>query len=185
MLVQNCYTDEDRHQFVTGSLTTGPNVFVDGLSDTAKSDAGPHHRWGTGALWDNITVNGNALDIQNRGNLGSGHGWAGANEVAYNCYASSGYVVQKPPGAHNWLIGSIGSIKNGTVYVGPHDPGDFDSGGTIYKLALNGTVLGTFGKVGKLVKEFGTTAALDCRTENDLWVGEIWNWRAQRVTLRR
>jgi autotransporter-associated beta strand protein len=80
-------------------------------------------------LWDNITINGNALNIQNRGNLGSGHGWAGANEVAYNCYASSGYVVQKPPGAHNWLIGSIGSIKSGSVYVGPHDPGDYDSSG--------------------------------------------------------
>ena len=26
MLVQNCYTDQDRHQFVTGSLTTGPNA---------------------------------------------------------------------------------------------------------------------------------------------------------------
>lgn len=129
-LVQNCYTDEDRHQFVTQSLTTGPNVFVDGLSDTAKSDAGPHHRWASGALWDNITVNGNALNIQNRGNLGSGHGWSGANMVAYNCYASSGYVVQKPPGAHNWLIGSVGSIKNGTVYVGPHDAGDYDSSGS-------------------------------------------------------
>ncbi|TAK93318.1 MAG: hypothetical protein EPO07_18315, partial [Verrucomicrobia bacterium] len=76
-LVQNCYTDEDRHQFVTQSLTTGPNVFVDGQSDTAKSDAGPHHRWASGALWDNVAVNGNALDIQNRGNLGSGHGWSG------------------------------------------------------------------------------------------------------------
>jgi len=129
-LLENCYTDEDRHQFVTQSLTTGPNVFVDGLNDSAKSDCGPHHRWGTGALWDNVTVNGNALNIQNRGNLGSGHGWAGANEVAYNCYASSGYVVQKPPGAHNWLIGSIGQIKNGTVYVGPHDAGDYDSSGS-------------------------------------------------------
>ena len=129
-LVQNCYTDEDRHQFVTQSVTTGPNVFVDGLNDTARSDAGPHHRWASGALWDNITVNGHALNIQNRGNLGSGHGWAGANCVAYNCYASSGYVVQKPPGAHNWLIGSVGQIKNGTVYVGPHDPGDYDSSGT-------------------------------------------------------
>jgi hypothetical protein len=27
--------------------------------------------------------------------------------------------------------------------------------------------------------------AIDCRTENDLRVGEVWNWRAQKVTLRR
>ena len=129
-LVQNCYTLKDRHQFVTQSLTTGPNVFVDGLSDTAYSDAGPHHRWGTGALWDGVTVNGNNLNIQNRGNLGSGHGWAGGNAVAWNCDADGGFVVQNPPTAHNWLIGSIGPIENGTVYVGPHDPGTYDSHGS-------------------------------------------------------
>lgn len=128
-LVQNCYTLKDRHQFVTGSLTIGPNVFVDGLSDTAYSDAGPHHRWATGAIWDNITVNGNNLNIQNRGNLGTGHGWAGGNEVAWNCDADGGFVVQNPPGAHNWLIGSIGTIENGTSYVGPHDPGTYDKHG--------------------------------------------------------
>ncbi len=129
-LIANCYTRQDRHQFVTGARLNGPNVFVDGLSDTAYSDAGPHHRWATGNLWDNITVNGNTLDIQNRGNLGTGHGWSGANCVAYNCDADGGYVVQNPPGAHNWLIGSLGKINNGTVYVGPHDPGTYDSPGT-------------------------------------------------------
>jgi len=128
-LVQNCYTLKDRHQFVTQSLTTGPNVFVDGLSDTAYSDAGPHHRWGTGAIWDNVIVNGNNLDVQNRGNSGSGHGWAGANEVVWNCDANS-FIVQNPPTARNWLIGSIGPIRNGTMYVGPHDPGTYDSHGS-------------------------------------------------------
>jgi hypothetical protein len=27
--------------------------------------------------------------------------------------------------------------------------------------------------------------AIDCRSENELWVGELANWRAQRVTLRK
>lgn len=129
-LVKNCYIRQDRHQFVTQSLTTGPNVFVDGLSDSARSDAGPHHRWATVAVWDNITVNGNNLNIQNRGNSGSGHGWAGGNCVVYNCDADGGYVVQNPPTARNWLIGSTGAIENGTAYVGPHDPGTYDSHGT-------------------------------------------------------
>jgi hypothetical protein len=57
--------------------------------------------------------------------------------------------------------------------------------GEIYKLQLNGQVVGRFGKAGKMPKEFGMVNALDCRAENDLWVGEIWNWRAQKVTLRR
>jgi hypothetical protein len=129
-LVRNCYTRQDRHQYVTQSNTDGPNAFVDSVSDAARSDAGPHHRWATGALWDHIEVNGHALNIQNRGNLGSGHGWAGGNCVAWNCDASSGFVVQNPPTARNWLIGSIGTIKAGTVYVGPHDPGTYDAHGT-------------------------------------------------------
>src|SRR5204863_8758441 len=57
--------------------------------------------------------------------------------------------------------------------------------GEIYKIQLNGQVVGRFGKAGKMPKEFGMVNALDCRAENDLWVGEIWNWRAQKVTLRR
>ncbi len=57
--------------------------------------------------------------------------------------------------------------------------------GEIYKLQLNGQIVGRFGKAGKLPKEFGIVNAIDCRTENDLIVGEIWNWRAQKVTLRR
>jgi hypothetical protein len=128
-LVQNCYTLKDRHQFVTQSRTIGPNVFVDGLSDTTYADAGPHHRWGTGAIWDNVTVNGNNLDVQNRGNSGSGHGWAGASELVWNSKAA-GFIVQNPPTARNWLIGSIGPIQNGTMYVGPHDPGTYDSHGS-------------------------------------------------------
>ena len=57
--------------------------------------------------------------------------------------------------------------------------------GEIYKVQLGGQVVGKFGKAGKLPKEFGMVNAIDCRTENDLWVGEIWNWRAQKVTLRK
>jgi hypothetical protein len=57
--------------------------------------------------------------------------------------------------------------------------------GEIYKIQLSGQVVGKFGKAGKLPKEFGMVNALDCRTENDLWVGEVWNWRVQKVTLKR
>jgi DNA-binding beta-propeller fold protein YncE len=65
-----------------------------------------------------------------------------------------------------------------------NDPESMDNG-EIYKLRTNGQVVGKFGKAGKLPKEFGIVNAIDCRTENDLWVGEIWNWRAQKVTLKR
>jgi hypothetical protein len=62
-------------------------------------------------------------------------------------------------------------------------PDDLDIGGEIYKLDLSGKILGKFGRAGKPLKEFGTTNAIDCRSENDLYVGELINWRVQRVTL--
>jgi hypothetical protein len=65
-----------------------------------------------------------------------------------------------------------------------NDPESMDNG-EIYKLRTDGQVVGKFGKAGKLPKEFGIVNAIDCRTENDLWVGEIWNWRAQKVTLKK
>ncbi len=128
-LIQNCTTRNDRHQFVTQSLTSGPNVFVDGSSTNAYADAGPHFIWGNGELWDNITVQGDNIDVQNRGNAGTQHGWAGANELIWNSLAD-GFIVQNPPTARNWLIGSVGSIQAGTLFVGPHDNGTYDSHGT-------------------------------------------------------
>ena len=133
-LVKNCYTRQDRHQFVTQSLTVGPNVFVDGLSDNAHAEAGPHQRWATSILWDNITIHGGNNDAQNAGNYGTGHGWEGASCVIWN-NAASGFIVQDPPGAHNWLIGSIGPIQTGTAWnIGytnmPHASGEYDSSGS-------------------------------------------------------
>jgi DNA-binding beta-propeller fold protein YncE len=62
-------------------------------------------------------------------------------------------------------------------------PTDIDVDGEIYKLDLNGKLVGRFGKAGKLVKEFGSVNAIDCRSENELYVGEIGNWRVQKITL--
>ena len=62
-------------------------------------------------------------------------------------------------------------------------PDDIDVGGEIYKLDLSGKILGRFGRAGKPLKEFGTTNAIDCRSENELYVGELINWRVQKVSL--
>jgi DNA-binding beta-propeller fold protein YncE len=62
-------------------------------------------------------------------------------------------------------------------------PEDIDDSGEIYKLELDGRIVGKFGKAGKLPKEFGTVNALDCRRDNELYVGEIGNWRVQKLTF--
>jgi DNA-binding beta-propeller fold protein YncE len=56
---------------------------------------------------------------------------------------------------------------------------------TIYKVQLDGKVIGRFGTAGKLPKELGVANSIDCRNENELLVGEMSNWRVQKVTLRR
>jgi len=53
----------------------------------------------------------------------------------------------------------------------------------IYKLELDGRIVGRFGKAGKLPKELGLVNALDCRSENDVFVGELSNWRVQKLRL--
>jgi hypothetical protein len=63
-------------------------------------------------------------------------------------------------------------------------PTDIDVNGEIYKMDLNGKLVGRFGTAGKLPKEFGSVNSIDCRSENELYVGEIGNWRVQKLTLR-
>ena len=63
-------------------------------------------------------------------------------------------------------------------------PTDLDSAGEIYKMRLDGTMLGKFGRAGKLLKEFGTVSAIDCRSESTLYVGEVGNFRIQKLTIR-
>jgi len=63
-------------------------------------------------------------------------------------------------------------------------PNDIDVAGEIYKMRLDGSIIGKFGRAGKLPKEFGTVNAIDCRNENTLYVGEIGNMRVQKLLLK-
>jgi len=55
--------------------------------------------------------------------------------------------------------------------------------GRIYKLTLDGHVLGMLGQSGKQPKQFGWVHELACPSENVLWAGELLNWRAQKLLL--
>ena len=55
--------------------------------------------------------------------------------------------------------------------------------GRIYKLSLDGKLLGMLGQSGKQLKQFGWIHALACPSQNVLWVGELLNWRAQKLVL--
>jgi hypothetical protein len=103
-LVQHCTTRNGRHDYVTGARVAGPNVFYKSTATLQRADMGPHHRWATGILFDNITGNGQ-LFVQDRDYQGTGHGWAGSQIMFWNCKVNR-IIIQSPQSHHtNWAIG--------------------------------------------------------------------------------
>ena len=106
-LVQRCHAETARHAFVVDSRVPGPNVFLDCDSTNEFATSEPHHRWSVGGLYDNVHGD---IAIQDRAWLGSGHGWSGANYVAWN--TEGDLVAQQPPTAQNYAIGHVGRKVN-------------------------------------------------------------------------
>lgn len=113
-LFMNCKTTDGRHDYVTGSKTCGPNVFYNSTSAKTHADIGPHHRWSTGTLYDNITTDGE-INIQDRGNWGSGHGWVGVTQVVWNCTVKRAAVQNPWASGKNYCIGLKGEKYDGRL----------------------------------------------------------------------
>src|SRR3984957_16813794 len=56
--------------------------------------------------------------------------------------------------------------------------------GRIYKLSLDGKVLGYLGESGKQLKQFGWIREMDCPSEREVYVAELLNWRVQKLVLK-
>ncbi len=81
------------------------------------------------------------------------------------------------PGAP-WAI-CITPAPNQVLYASDAFPG------RIYKLTLDGKVLGVLGKSGKQLGQFGWIHEIACPSEDELFVAELLNWRVQKLTLER
>lgn len=140
-LVRNCNSADSRHPYATsGSNSVGPNVFSGGTGLRSTADTGPHRCWAAGTLYENLDVEGQ-FNIRNR-YTNSSHGWAGVNDVAWNCSSSSfpamswsyGFIIQSPQvSGHNYAIGCVGTVKTNTFDTGCNPPsgqGVFLSHGT-------------------------------------------------------
>ncbi|HTC34554.1 MAG TPA: peptidyl-alpha-hydroxyglycine alpha-amidating lyase family protein [Bryobacteraceae bacterium] len=55
--------------------------------------------------------------------------------------------------------------------------------GRIYKLSLDGKVLGVFGSMGRQPKQLGWVHEIACPSENEIYVAELLNWRVQKLLL--
>jgi hypothetical protein len=56
--------------------------------------------------------------------------------------------------------------------------------GRLYKVALDGKVLGWMGKAGKQLKQFGWIHQIACPSENEVYVSEILTWRVQKLLIK-
>jgi hypothetical protein len=121
VLFLRCHSRDGRHAFVVGSHVAGPNVFLECESTKDHATSEPHHRWSTGGLYDNVHGH---FAIQDRQYMGSGHGWAGANYVMWNCEGT--LVLQQPPTAQNYAIGFVGEKAKGAF---PRPDGYWESFG--------------------------------------------------------
>ena len=87
------------------------------------------------------------------------------------------WTVCVSPGPHQYLFTS-NSNPNGNT------PGSWDITGEIYKMELDGTIIGKFGHASKQPGGFQVVHMLDCRNPNEIIVAEIESWRIQKITLK-
>jgi hypothetical protein len=116
LLHRSTSTGEHVFSVVTQAETAGPNVVLNFTANGTPTNLAPHQRWATGLLLDGIQSPTGGIDLQNRGDAGSGQGWAIGFGVVWNSIAGN-LLIEKPPGSQNWAIGSSGTLDSGTTGV--------------------------------------------------------------------
>lgn len=121
-LFKNCFARNGRHHYVSnGTSTTSGNVFLRCTSDATNSVNEGHRQWTQGMLYDNHKETNLKRDfvlgLYNRVAMGTGHGWAAAHSVLWNCDVDVSYGkigIQKPPTAQNYAIGCFAKTITGS-----------------------------------------------------------------------
>src|SRR6266481_8498226 len=88
-----------------------------------------------------------------------------------------GWTICISPGPHQYVFAS-NSNPNGNV------PGSWEITGEIYKMELDGTIIGKFGHASKDFGGFQVVHMMDCRNPDQIVVGEIESWRVQKLILK-
>ncbi len=169
------------------------NIFVtDGYSDSriVKYDK-------TGKFIKSVGTRGEGV---NPVQFGNPHGMAvDAQGTVYVADRSNSRVVvltnDLQPKA---IYDNVGAPWTVCVSQGPHQylfssnsfptGNNFDQApmtGEIYKMELDGKVLGRFGKPGHAFKEFSAIHQMDCRNPNEVYTAELTEWRVQKIVLQQ
>ena len=97
-------------------------------------------------------------------------------KVVYGNENPTGTRGSQAPGAPDALCMTPG--PNPVLFVGDLYPS------RIYKVSLQGEILGVYGQPGRGRGEFGWIHAIACPSEDEIWVGELVNWRLQKLVTK-
>ncbi len=97
-------------------------------------------------------------------------------KVVYGNENPNGKTGSLAPGAPDALCMTPG--PNPVLFVGDLYPS------RIYKVSLEGKVLGVYGQPGRNLGEFGWIHAIACPSEDEIWVAELINWRVQKLVTK-
>ena len=98
-------------------------------------------------------------------------------KIVYGAEAPNAKTGSLAPGAPDALCMTPG--PNPVLFVGDLYPS------RIYKVSLEGKLLGVYGQPGRNLGEFGWIHAIACPSENEIWVGELINWRVQKLVTKK
>jgi hypothetical protein len=125
VVFDRCDATQARHAFVSnGTSSVSGIVWLRGVSHRARTSSEGHRRWSQALVYDGIVEDapdtGNVVGLYNRGDWGTQHGWAAAHSVLWR-YDTGGRsaILQKPPTAQNFAIGTIGSVTSDGPFAGP------------------------------------------------------------------
>ena len=85
-------------------------------------------------------------------------------------------AANAPDETQPWTI-CITNTPTQYLYTSDSEPG------RIYKLTLDGKILGMLGESGRGPKQFNWIHGIACPSENELLVADMNNWRVQKLTL--
>lgn len=104
-----CVAEDALHAFAVGYLAAGPTVFLECEARQVGGFSGSIGSWASGMLFDNVSIEGGALALDNLEVEYGGAGWAAANSALWQCSASK-VICRSPEGALNWAIGVWGQF---------------------------------------------------------------------------
>ncbi|WP_324726066.1 DUF6298 domain-containing protein [Actomonas aquatica] len=108
-LFLRCTTEDGLFDFTVGYQTGGPNVFLECRAVQTQGWSGSIGSWSSGLLFDQVSIDGGILRLDNMETWNQGVGWAAANSVIWDSEASK-IIARTPPGAHNWANGVWGQF---------------------------------------------------------------------------